>query len=201
MHRKRTIFALAATIASIVAPAFSQDDGPAYRNEVVGQAFGSFVKTTTDQGIRQSATDSGGVLGTYRYFFTRRHGVEGNYGYSQNTQRYGLTSSTVGVKARSHEVSGAYVFRFPTRVVTPFALGGAGALIFDPKDAPSLDTQSRFTFVYGGGADFNVSSRLYVRAEFRGLIYKTPTWDIPSLANMDRWSHRAEPSAGIGFRF
>ena len=129
--------------------------------------FGSFVKATTDQGVRQSATDSGGVLGSYRYFFTRHHGVEGNYGYSQNTQRYFLTSGTVGVKARSHEVSGAYVFRFPTRFVTPFALGGAGALIFAPKDSPSLDTQSRFSFVYGGGADFKVSSRFYVRAQFR----------------------------------
>jgi hypothetical protein len=146
MHCKQMIFALAATMASIVTPAFSQDEGTTYRNEVMGQAFGSFVKTTTDQGVRQSATDSGGVLGTYRYFFSAHHGVEGNYGYSLNTQRYALTSSTVGVKARSHEVSGAYIFRFPTRFVTPFALGGAGALVFDPKDAPSLDPQSRFTF-------------------------------------------------------
>jgi opacity protein-like surface antigen len=194
------IFVLAAAVVSIAAPAFSQDEG-LFRNEVVGQAFGSFVNTTHDQGVRQSATDSGGVLGTYRYFFTRHHGVEGNYGYSQNTQRYALTSGTVGVKARSHEVTGAYVFRFPTRFVTPFALGGAGTVIFDPKDAPSLDRQARFAFVYGGGADFNVSSRIYVRAQFRGLINKTPTWDMPSLANLDRWSHRAEPSAGIGFRF
>jgi len=200
MYRRQIIFVLAAAIASIATPAFSQDE-EGFKNEAVGQGFGSFVKTTTDQGVRQSATDSGGVLGSYRYFFTRHSGVDGTYGYSQNTQRYALTSGTVGVKARTHEVSGAYIFRFPTRFATPYVLGGAGAVIFDPKDDPSLDTQSRFAFIYGGGADFKVSRRFFVRGQFRGLVYKTPTWTIPTLAGLGRWSHRAEPSAGIGFRF
>lgn len=201
MHRKHMVFVLAAAMASIATPAFSQDEDVPYRHEVTGQAFGSFVKKTNDQGVRQSATDSGGVLTTYRYFFSRHHGVEGNYGYSQNTQRYSLTSGMLGVKARSHEISGAYVFRFPMRVVTPFALGGAGSVVFDPKDAPTLDQQSRFAFVYGGGADFKIWNRMFMRAQFRGVMYKTPTWDIASLNGLERWSHRAEPSVGFGFRF
>ena len=79
MYRKQMIFVLAAAMASIARPAFSQDEVP-YRNEVVGQAFGSFVKTTNDQGIRQSATDSGGVLASYRFFFNRHDDVDSVFG-------------------------------------------------------------------------------------------------------------------------
>jgi hypothetical protein len=68
-------------------PAFSQE---ASRSDAAVQAFGSFVKTTTDNGVQQGATNSGGVLASYRYFFSDSHGVEVNYGYSLNTQTYGF---------------------------------------------------------------------------------------------------------------
>ena len=53
-------------IASAALPAFSQSENPE-KNEVSVQAFGSFVKSTTDNGIENKATNSGGVLGSYRY--------------------------------------------------------------------------------------------------------------------------------------
>src|SRR5205807_2109433 len=102
--------------------------------EVSAQMLGSFVKSTIQDGIENKATHSGGVLASYRYFFNAHHGVEANYGYTLNTQSYDLRSGVVGVKTYSHEVSGAYVFRYPLRKFTPFALAGAGALVFDPKD-------------------------------------------------------------------
>jgi hypothetical protein len=69
-------------------------------NEVSVQAFGSFVKSTTNNGTENKATNSGGVLGSYCYFFNS--GVEANYGYSLNTQNYGSTSGVPGVKSYSH---------------------------------------------------------------------------------------------------
>src|SRR6516165_79533 len=81
-------------------PAFSQEAG---RSEVSVQAFGSFVKTTNNNGIDQGATNSGGVLASYRFFFTKNHGVEVNYGYSLNTQTFGLSGGPLGVKADQHE--------------------------------------------------------------------------------------------------
>lgn len=165
------------------------------------QGVGSFVKDTTQGGVRQSATNSGGVLANYRFFFSRNHGVEVNYGYTQNTQSYGSGSGDVGVKARSHEVSAAYVFRYPLKRLTPFALAGVGGLVFDPRNAPGLDKQARAAFVYGGGADFNITPRLFLRAQFRGFVYNSPTFDTAGFNGLDRITHRAEPSAGIGFRF
>jgi opacity protein-like surface antigen len=201
MFRKQTLSMAAALVASIALPAFSQEDGLINRNEVTVQAIGSFVKSTTSNGIDQSATNSGGVLGTYRYFFNNYNGVEANYGYSLNTQNYGLSGGPLGVNSYAHEVSAAYIFRYPLKHWTPFVLGGAGGLIFDPKDAPGIGSQSRAAFVYGAGADFSLSKHVFVRAEYRGFVYNSPTFGIPALAGADRVTHRAEPSVGFGYRF
>jgi opacity protein-like surface antigen len=187
--------------ALLSAPAFSQEDRPKEKSEVSVQALGSFLKESNQNGIRQSATDSGGILANYRYFFSKYHGVEANYGHTLNTNSYGLTSGPLGVNAHSHEISGAYVFRYPTKRVTPFALAGVGALVFDPKDALAASTQTRAAFVYGAGADFNVTPRIYLRAQYRGLVYNSPTFDLAPLTDQDRVTHRAEPSVGVGFRF
>ncbi|MGA3237547.1 MAG: porin family protein [Bryobacteraceae bacterium] len=187
---------LAASVATL--PAFAQEAG---RSEVSVQAFGSFVKSTTDNGVQQSASDSGGVLANYRFFFTNDNGVEVNYGYSLNTQTYGLPTGPVGVKAHQDEVTAAYVYRHPLRRFTPFAEAGAGALIFDPTDAPGASTQSRAAFVYGAGADFNLVKHIFLRAEYRGLVYDSPTFGLSDTLGPDRVTHRAEPSVGFGYRF
>ncbi len=179
-------------IASLALPAFSQSE-PVGKNEVSVQAFGSFVKSTTENGIENKATHSGGVLGSYRYFFNAHNGVEANYGYSLNTQNYGSTGGVLGVKSYSHEVSAAYVFRMPMHKFTPFVLAGAGGVIFDPK--------TRAAFIYGGGADFNLAHHVFLRAEYRGFVYNSPTFELTGLAGADRITHRAEPSVGFGYRF
>jgi len=201
MFLTRTSVAFAAGLAFVALPVFSQPEMEASRQEVSAQALGSLVKSTTQDGIENKATNSGGFLGSYRYFFNLHHGVEANYGYSLNTQSYGLPSGVVGVKTHSHEVSAAYVFRFPMRRFTPFALAGAGALIFDPKDFTGASTQTRPAFVYGGGADYTLSRHVYVRAEYRGFVYNSPTYDLHALSGVDRVTHRAEPSIGFGYRF
>jgi hypothetical protein len=40
-----------------------------------------------------------------------------------------------------------------------------------------------------------------VRAEYRGLVYNSPTYDLAATAGADRVTHRAEPSVGFGYRF
>jgi outer membrane immunogenic protein len=197
----RLMLSLVAGTITMSIPAFSQEEAPAYKNEASVQAFGSFVDTTRSNGIDQSATNSGGVLASYRFFFTQHQGVELNYGYALNTQNYGVESGPVGVKTDSHELSADYVLRFPQRHWTPFLLAGAGGLIFDPKDFAGASAQARAAFVYGGGADFNLSKHVFMRAEYRGLLYNSPTYDFPGLSGLDRISHRAEPSVGFGYRF
>ena len=191
---------LMASVALVALPAFAQSEEGERQNAAV-QAFGSFVTTTTQNGIDNQATNSGGVLASYRYFFSQHHGVEANYGYSLNTQKYLSGTGLTGVNTNSHEISGAYVFRMPMRHITPFALGGVGALVFDPKDFTGGSSQTRAAFVYGAGADFALSHHIFMRAEYRGFVYNSPTYDVPVLAGLDRVTHRAEPSIGFGYRF
>jgi opacity protein-like surface antigen len=199
MFGKRLVVTSVAALASLALPAFAQEDPG--RHEVAVQALGSFVTSTTRDGVENKATHSGGVLGTYRFFFSKHHGVEGNYGYALNTQSYGLSTGTQGVNTYSHEVSGAYVFRVPLRRITPFALAGVGALVFDPKDFASASSQTRAAFVYGGGADFHITSHIFARVQYRGFVYNSPTYDLPDFKGLDRTAHRAEPSVGFGYRF
>jgi opacity protein-like surface antigen len=198
MFRKHTFAAVVMGGALAALPAFSQETG---RSEATVQAFGSWVKSTTQDGVRQDATNSGGVLASYRFFFTNNHGVEVNYGYSLNTQNYALTAGPLGVKANQHEATAAYVYRHPLRHFTPFVEAGVGALVFNPSDVPEASTQARAAFVYGGGADFNLTKRVFVRAEYRGLVYNSPTFDLAPAFGADRVTHRAEPSIGFGYRF
>jgi len=198
MSKITNLAVIVAGAALAVLPAFPQEVN---RSEVSVQAFGSFVKSTTDNGIPQSATNSGGVLANYRYFFTPSNGIEVNYGYSLNTQSFGLLTGPLGVKADQHETTAAYVYRHRLAGFTPFAEAGVGALIFDPRDMAGASTQARVSFVYGAGADFNLTGRLFLRAEYRGFVYNSPTFGLAATQGTDRVTHRAEPSIGFGYRF
>jgi outer membrane immunogenic protein len=199
MFRKNSLAAAVLMGGALAAmPALAQEGG---RSEATVQAFGSFVKGTTYNGVRQDATNSGGVLASYRYFFANDHGVEVNYGYSLNTQNFGFITGPLGVKSNQHEVTAAYVYRHRVGSIAPFVEAGVGAVVFDPSDAPGASTQARAAFVYGGGADFNVTKRLFLRAEYRGLVYNSPTFDLAPVVGTDRVTHRAEPSVGFGYRF
>jgi len=193
---KRNFAGLIIAATLISSSAFAQEEAT-YKNDVAVQAFGSFVKSTTQNGVEQSATNSGGVLASYRFFFNQNNGVELDYGYSLNTQSY----SGQGVGSYSHEGSAAYVFRLPRRHWSPFVLAGAGGLVFDPKNFTGASTQGRAAFVYGAGADFKLSRHVFVRAEYRGLVYNSPTFDLSGLNGLDRITHRAEPSIGFGYSF
>jgi len=188
-------FTVATALTSFTA--FAQEDYTRFKSEASVQALGSFVKQTTQDGIDQSATNSAGVLATYRYYFSRHHGVEANYSWTSNTQTYtGFRGDT-----NSHEISAAYVFRMPMKHWSPFVLAGAGALIFDPKNFAGANTQTRAAFMYGAGADINLTDHLFVRGEYRGFVYSSPTYDLAGLNGLDRVTHRAEPSIGFGWRF
>ena len=199
MFRKNLLTVLMAGAATVSLPAFAQTEGG--RQDVAVQALGSFVTSTTHNGIENKATNSGGVLATYRFFFSKHHGVEAAYGYALNTQEYLSGANRLGVNTNSHEITGAYVFREPLGKLTPFALAGASALVFNPKDYTGASNQTRAAFVYGGGADFSLTHHIFLRVEYRGFVYKSPTYDLAVLSGMGRTSHRAEPSIGFGYRF
>lgn len=193
---------MAATLGlTLAASGAFADDESTHSQEITVQGTGSFLKNTTKDGVQQSASNTGGFLASYRFLFNQHNGVELNYGVENNTQRFGAGGSIAGVETRSHEASAAYVFRVPMKRVTPFALAGVGGLIFDPKNFAGANMQARAAFVYGAGADIHLANHWFVRGEYRGFVYNSPTYDISALNGTDRVTHRAEPSVGFGFKF
>jgi hypothetical protein len=93
------------TVGAVLMPAavFAQEDYTAYKSDATVQALGSFVKQTTQDGINQVATNSSGVLATYRFWFDSHSGVEANYAWTSNTEKY----DTFGVDTNSNEASAA----------------------------------------------------------------------------------------------
>lgn len=157
--------------------------------------------------LSQHTTKSGGFLVGYSYQFNKWAGLEGNYGYTQNTLNTFGSFGQSSIRSDFHEVTGAFVAHIPVnaRGVRPYALAGAGALVFNPTDDAKsmnagIDRQTKATFVYGGGVNFDVTHFFGVRAEYRGLVYKAPDFQLDTL-NLDKVTHLAQPSAGIYFRF
>jgi len=175
------------------------------RSEVSVQGTGFFTKDGDGRGIQNKATETGGVLVGYRYNINRWLAAEANYGYARNTQAF-FGSVPARVQANVHEVTGSAVVKLPGfKRVQPFALAGGGALVFDPTgnaggSFAGATWQAKGAFLYGGGADYVFTRHLSFRAEYRGLVYKAPSFNLASL-NTDKFTHVAQPSAGIVFRF
>jgi outer membrane immunogenic protein len=200
MARTKSLAALLMGTALISLPAFSQEGGPENRSEAAVSFFGAFVKNTNQNGVHQTSSDSGGVLASYRFFFTNHHGVEANYGYTRNTVSYDFGLGPRGTQANQHEITGAYTLRFPMARITPFVQAGVGGLFFAPTNIPGGE-QGRVAFLYGGGADFNLSKRIFVRAAYRGLVFNSPTFNLLNNLGADRTTHQAEPTIGLGVKF
>src|SRR5437667_614618 len=149
--------------------------------------------------LSQRTTKSGGFLVGYSYQFNSWAGAEGNYGYTQNTLNTAGSFGQSSIRSDFHEITGAFVAHIPVKVrsVRPYALAGAGALVFNPTDDAkrmnsAIDRQTKAAFVYGGGVDFDITSNFGVRAEYRGLVYKVPDFQFDAL-NLDKVTHLAQP--------
>jgi opacity protein-like surface antigen len=200
---KRSLFAIVAFVFLSAITALSQE----VRNEVSVQATGFFTKDSDGQGVSNKTTQSGGVLAGYRYRINRWLSAEANYGYNRNTQQYFTIGGASQIQADVHSATGDLVVNLPFRFhkLLPYVLGGGGALIFSPTNnfggfVPGADTQAQGAFVYGGGADYVITRRVSLRAEYRGFVYKVPDFGLSNLSS-DAWTHTALPSAGLVYRF
>ena len=175
------------------------------RSEISVQGTGFFTKDTQGNGVRDRITETGGFLVGYRYNINRWLAAEANYGYDRNTQIY--TGNGFGrVQSNVHQATGSAVVKLPSFAhLQPYALAGGGALLFDPTgnaggSFAGATMQAKGAFVYGAGADYAVTRHVAIRAEYRGYVYKAPDFNLASF-NTNAWTHTAQPSAGIVFRF
>jgi opacity protein-like surface antigen len=177
---------------------------PLQEISILGTGF--FTKNSEGDGVTQRSTNSGGLLLGYRIHLTRWLAADGTYGYSRNTQRNFATSGLFGVQSNVNQIMGSLVANLPaTARFEPYVLAGAGTLIFDPTDnegssVTGADTQTKAAFVYGGGGNYHMFPHVSLRFEYRGLAYRRPDFGLGFLSS-GRFTHTAQPSGGLVFRF
>jgi opacity protein-like surface antigen len=177
------------------------------RSEVSLQGTGFFTQDTNGQGISRTATNTGGFLVGYRYHINRWLAAEANYGFDRDTQRYFSAGGVSRVQSDVHAATAAAVISLPFRIsrLRPYVLGGGGSLVFHPTGSAGgflsgADTQAKGALLYGAGVNYTLTRHWSVLAEYRGYVYKDADFGVRAL-NTDSWTHTAQPSAGIAFRF
>jgi opacity protein-like surface antigen len=176
--------------------------------DVAVSGMAVLTKDSSGNGIDQAVTNSGGILGSFRYQIRRNAALELNYGHTRNSQIYtnGSAFTFQEQQANVHELTAAYVYQFDRKKkLNPFVLGGGGFLLFRPITTsthslvdPQNETQG--TFLFGLGANYRLTDALGIRVQFRGLMYKAPDFGVAT-ASTGAWTLTGEPSIGLTLRF
>ena len=118
-------------------------------------------------------TDSSGILAGYRFNRKRWLAVEGDYDYFRNDQRILASGGALVVPMNVHAATGTAIVKLPAfRRLSPFVLGGRGAIFFDARGGFFTKEQTRGAFVCGGGPDVPMFKHVALRAQYRGFIHK-----------------------------
>jgi opacity protein-like surface antigen len=201
---RRTTICLGSIVFLLALAAMAQED----RSEISVQGTGLFTQSTSGNGTAYSTTETGGLLGTYRYHLNHWIAAEGAYGYNLDSQKYLVSSSEFRIQSGIHQVTGSLVFNLPSRAsskLNPYFLAGGGALMFEPtgnqfNTLSGAQGQTKGVFVYGAGLNYAIRKRLSLRLEYRGLVYSAPDFGFGAL-NTNSLTHTAVPSVGLTYRF
>jgi opacity protein-like surface antigen len=163
-----------------------------------------FVSSSTD--VYVSANRAFGALASYRFMLTPSNAMEANYGITyQNKIHFKTNPLTPTVLTRTQEVSGAFVHSFNYKKFNPFIEAGPAGVIFMPirnSGTTTLDAKRQTSFggLYGGGFAYEISPSFDIRAEYRGLVVKVPTFGVSTL-NTNKWYNIYNPVVGVAYHF
>ena len=164
-----------------------------------------FIASSTD--VQVSANRAFGAMVSYRFMLTPSSAIEANYGITYQNKIHYVISNTnhYVVLTRTQEMSGAYVRSFNFRKYNPFVEAGPAAFIFLPirnSGTTSLDVkqQTDIGAIYGAGIAREISPSFDIRAEFRGMVTKVPTFGDTSLTT-NKWYNIYNPVIGVAYHF
>jgi len=185
--RSKSVLSAVAFIFLFIASGVAQD----FKSEFSVQGTANLPKNSTNIDIPHDATKSGGFLVGYRYHLNSWFALQGDYGYTRDTQKYfDPFFGETDIQANIHQLTGEAVISAPSSSrVRPYGLAGIGGLFFRPTNSlnnnfigvgqGSGNNQTKPAFVYGGGVDFDVTKYMAFRAEYRGLLFKIPDFQLP----------------------
>jgi len=198
---------------------------------VFGQLTDTRTPTTTtdiSNGVSinemtQGPSQSAGALATFHQSFKPWLGYNVNFGYSRFSENYsagesfvpnGTTTPTLSkfaqgsIRTNMYELTIASVIEGPrTKRFSTFAQFGGGGLFFLPTaNTSGAKDQTRPAMLFGVGMNYQISRHLEMRAEYRGLFYKSPDFNLPPYDGFDFPMSRlftvtSEPAVSIVYRF
>jgi len=181
------------------------------RQDVSLSATGLIGIDVSGSGLTNVKSDSSlGGLASYRYMLTPRSALEVNYQYSQTRFTYPTFASSNGfgyVHSRFQEISGAYVYSRNYGRWNPFVEAGIGGFIFSPifdsgTSSYSLARNTNIGAFYGAGVAYQITPSFDIRAEYRGLLIKVPSFNAPNDAyRTGVYTNWSNPALGIAYHF
>lgn len=186
------------------APSYSQFD-------VSGSFYKTFVSSTSGMGFNQTPTGGYGGLFEARHIVHPLVGYEVAIGFNTGGgQTYApipgackLTcqNPTVIMDGQQLATTINWIPSYKYGNLRPFGVAGIGVLISIPGATPfGNNTSIRGAYVYGGGADYDISSHFGIRGQFRGMFYKAPNISSIYPAN-GQYTQTLMPMGGVYYRF
>jgi outer membrane immunogenic protein len=163
-----------------------------------------FMSSSTT--VQVNSTTAYGLLASYRFMLTPTSAIEANYGITyENSIGYYVNPNHYKVLTRTQEMSGAYVRSFVFKNWNPFVEAGPAGLIFLPivnSGTTTLNAKQQTTVggLYGAGFAYEISPSFDIRAEYRGLVVKVPTFNDSQFAT-NRWYNIYNPVIGVAYHF
>jgi outer membrane immunogenic protein len=198
-----------AIVAFLLAVSVASGRAQESRQDISLSGFGliePFVSSSTN--VYVHSTPAYGALLSYRFMLTPSSAVEANYGITyQNKIHFVTNPLTPTVLTRTQEISAAYVRSFNFRKFNPFVEAGGAGLVFLPirnSGTTTLDAkqQTGTAFLYGAGIAYEISPSFDIRAEYRGLVTRVPTFNVPNeLTRTNKWYNIYEPTIGVAYHF
>lgn len=189
-------------LSALAVSGFAQES----RQDVSLSVTGFIPPYVSGNAVRLTGTYGLGALVSYRYMLTPRSAVELNYQYSQNANKF-VTSflPNIRIHTRTQEVSGAYVFNFNFKHFNPFLEAGVGGYVFSPlldSSTTTLDAKRSTSIggLYGGGIAYEISPSFDIRAQYRGIVAKSPSFGLQQ-DRTNRYYNISNPTIGIAYHF
>ena len=173
------------------------------RQQIAVGAGVSVTRKTTVNGIKYEPTTAGAYEFSYRYRLLKHLAAQADYDLSLNTQKYLAGTSLTAIGSDVHAATGSAVIPFGnplSKRFESFITVGGGVLIFVPRNAAGLASQTVSQFAIGGGDDYLLTRRLRIRAEIKGLTYKAPDFGFSSL-HTTKYVSTVLPTLGIVYCF
>jgi opacity protein-like surface antigen len=156
--------------------------------------------------VDEKMTGALGLLMSYRYMLTPKSALEVNYSFAQDSRKYHVSfDPNARIHARQQEISAAYVYSLNFKRFSPFAQVGVGTLIFTPildQGTNELGSKSSkgIAGLFGGGVAYELSPSFDIRAEYRGLLTKTPNFGFDRFST-NRYEIISVPTIGVAYHF